>query len=162
MTVPGPTDIVGTTTEVDITYTTTCPVTETVTAPGTTYTTTFTTTSVCFTKVLTTLFATATAPPVVQTTEVVQYETITSLCPVTETKTIGGSTVVITWTSTSLIQTVVPTTVNVFTTQVTTEVGLLDSSLSCSYPLPVRRLLCRDSLLTCAPAFCSMPPPMCS
>jgi hypothetical protein len=39
------------------------------------------------------------------------YETITSLCPVTETKTISGEEVTVTYTTTSEIVTQVPTTV---------------------------------------------------
>ncbi|KAM3068751.1 hypothetical protein ACMFMG_010924 [Clarireedia jacksonii] len=46
VTVPGPTGVASTTTEVIITYTTTCPVESTITESGTTYTKTFTTTSV--------------------------------------------------------------------------------------------------------------------
>lgn len=103
----------GTTTEVDVTYTTVCPVTETVTGAGTTYTTEYTTTSVVYTKVLTTLYETVPGPAVTQTEGTVEYSTITSLCPVTETKTKGGSTIYVTWTSTSLITVVVPTTVDV-------------------------------------------------
>lgn len=41
--VPGPTSVSGTTTEITITYVTTCLETQTITLPGKTYTTTLTT-----------------------------------------------------------------------------------------------------------------------
>ena len=56
------------TTKVIVTYTTVCPVTETVTKPGHTYTTTYTTTSTVKTVVPTTVVITKTAPPVTKTT----------------------------------------------------------------------------------------------
>jgi hypothetical protein len=112
-TVPGPTAVVGSTTEVDVTYTTVCPVTDTITASGSTYTTEYTTTSVVYTQVHTTLYETVSSPPVTQTEGEVVYSTLTSLCPVTETKTVGGSTIHVTWTSTQLITTVYPTTIDV-------------------------------------------------
>ena len=110
---PGPTSVAGTTTEVDVTYTTLCPVTETVTGSGTTYTKTYTTTSAVLTKVRTTLYETVSGPAVTESEGVTNYQTITSLCPVTDTKTVGGSTVHVTWTSTRLITTYKPTTVDV-------------------------------------------------
>jgi hypothetical protein len=57
-----------TTTEVVVTYTTVCPVTETITEPGTTKTKTYTTTSTVKTKVPTTIVITKTEPPVTKTT----------------------------------------------------------------------------------------------
>ena len=61
-------DCVTLTTKVVVTYTTVCPVTETVTKPGHTYTSTYTTTSTIQTVVPTTIVITKTAPPVTQTT----------------------------------------------------------------------------------------------
>ncbi len=61
-------DCVTLTTKVVVTYTTVCPVTETVTKPGHTYTNTYTTTSTVQTVVPTTIVITKTAPPVYQTT----------------------------------------------------------------------------------------------
>ena len=55
---------------------------------------------------------TVTAPPTLSTKTDAVYQTITSLCPVTETKTIGGSVVIVTYTTTSLITAVVPTTID--------------------------------------------------
>jgi hypothetical protein len=57
------------TTKVIVTYTTVCPVTETVTKPGHTYTTVYTTTSTVKTVVPTTIVITKTAPPVTKSTE---------------------------------------------------------------------------------------------
>lgn len=54
-------------TEVIVTYTTVCPVTETYTKPGTTYTSTYTTTSTVKTAVPTTIVVTQTAPAVTKT-----------------------------------------------------------------------------------------------
>jgi hypothetical protein len=47
--------------------------------------------------------------------EVTSYST--TLCPVTETETISGSVVTVTYTSTSVIPVVVPTTIEVLTTE---------------------------------------------
>lgn len=55
------------TTKVIVTYTTVCPVTETVTKPGHTYTTTYTTTSTVKTAVPTTVVVTKTGPAVTKT-----------------------------------------------------------------------------------------------
>lgn len=57
------------TTKVIVTYTTVCPVTETHTKPGHTYTTTYTTTSTVKTTVPTTIVITKTAPPVTKSTD---------------------------------------------------------------------------------------------
>lgn len=54
------------------------------------------------TVVPTTYYTTVPGPATTATTDVVEQTTITSLCPVTETKTIGGSTVLVTWTSTEV------------------------------------------------------------
>lgn len=121
VTVTGPPQTIGTTTEVDVTYTTVCPVTETKTAPGGTYYETYTTTSVYVTKLHTIVYETATGPAVTKTEGDVVYETLTSLCPVTETKTIEGETVVVTWTSTSTIKTEVQTTATAYTSYTVTE-----------------------------------------
>lgn len=55
------------TTEVIVTYTTVCPVTETITQPGHTITKTYTTTSTVQTAVPTTIVITKTAPPITKT-----------------------------------------------------------------------------------------------
>ncbi|KAI0143576.1 hypothetical protein GGR57DRAFT_508051 [Xylariaceae sp. FL1272] len=106
-----PDTTIGTTTQVEITYTTTCPITEIITIGGSTHTQTRTVTSVVVTHVDTTVVETATAPPVTRTTRQVIRTTKTSLCPVTETKTVAGETVVATWFSTATIVTDVPFTV---------------------------------------------------
>ncbi|KAK8055305.1 hypothetical protein PG993_000532 [Apiospora rasikravindrae] len=116
-----PDTTVGTTTAVEVTYTTTCPVTETVTAPGHTYTTIYTTTSVAVTNVETIIYATVTGPAVTKTAATEVYTTLTSLCPVTETKTIEGETQVVVWTSTSTIHTVVPVTQTAYESYTVTE-----------------------------------------
>lgn len=68
---------------------------------------------------LLTFFSTTLAP---ETTwvETVAYETITSLCPVTETETVSGVEVTVIYTSTSLIVQEVPTTIIDYTTVLTT------------------------------------------
>jgi len=60
-------------------------------------------------------------PDVTESKKVVEYTTLTSLCPYTVTKTVGGSTVCITYYSTSTIVKEVPTEVPVYVTSVTTE-----------------------------------------
>lgn len=147
------------TTEVIYTYTTLCPITQIISEPGHTYTTTFTTTSTVEEVVLTTIVVTKTAPPVTKTEGegegdarpparsildasltvdqcAVVYTTKTELCPVIETTVVGGSTVEITWTSTSTIVTQVQQTQTVFTTSVVTEYETTDVYET------VRRLLC--------------------
>ncbi|KAK1501328.1 repetitive proline-rich cell wall protein, partial [Colletotrichum tamarilloi] len=120
-TVPGPTAVV-TATDVQLTtLTSLCPVTETYTEGGKTWTKTYTTTSTIVTHVPTKVWQTEKLPDVTKTEKDVEYTTITSLCPVTETKTIGGETVVVTYTSTSTIVTEVPTKVDVWTTVKTTQ-----------------------------------------
>lgn len=54
------------------------------------------------------------------------YTTLTELCPVTETKVVDGSTVEITWTSTSTIVTQVQQTETIYTTSVATEYETTD------------------------------------
>lgn len=116
------------TTEVVVTYTTLCPVTETITKPGHTYTTTYTTTSTVKTVKPTTYTVTQTGPAVTKTAGEVVYTTLTSLCPVTETTVVDGSTVEVTWTSTSTIVKVAPTEVVVTQTAppVTKTKGAID------------------------------------
>lgn len=147
------------TTRVIVTYTTVCPVTDTVTKPGNTYTTTYTTTSTVETAVPTTVVVTKTAPPVTKTEGegkdspgpgwlpgvsltiyrlAVVYTTLTELCPVTETKVVGGSTVEVTWTSTSTVVTKVAKTETVYTTSVVTEYETTD----------VYETVCRSAALT--------------
>ncbi|KAH7418218.1 hypothetical protein BKA64DRAFT_193113 [Cadophora sp. MPI-SDFR-AT-0126] len=105
-----------TTTEVYVTYTSLCPVTTTTTEGGKVYTKTYTTTSTVIDHVPTTIVETVELPDSTAYTGIGVTSTITSLCPVTETKTVGGDVVTATWTSTSLIYTVVPTKVDVYTT----------------------------------------------
>ncbi|KAG4030516.1 hypothetical protein MFRU_012g02490 [Monilinia fructicola] len=116
VTVPGPTGWETTTTDVVVTYTTTCPVEETITAPGTTYTKTYTTTSVVETVVPTTIVHTVTGPPHTTAVQTEVIETVTSLCPITDTTTISGKEVTVTYTTTSYYTTHVPTHVQVTTT----------------------------------------------
>ncbi|KAI1174204.1 hypothetical protein F4777DRAFT_555136 [Nemania sp. FL0916] len=110
VTVTKPDVTVGTTTKVEITYTTTCPVTTTTTVSGSTYTHVYTTTFVEVTQVVTTILATKTLPPITKTSDEVVFLTETHLWPHTETKTIAGSAVIVTWTSTSTVITQVPVT----------------------------------------------------
>ncbi|KAK0113159.1 hypothetical protein ONS95_014858 [Cadophora gregata] len=105
-----------TTTEVYVTYTSLCPVTQTTTETGKVYTKTYTTTSTVVDHVPTTIVETVELPDSTAYTGVGVTSTITSLCPITETKTIAGDVVTATWTSTSLIYTVLPTKVDVYTT----------------------------------------------
>lgn len=91
------------------TYTTLCPVTETKIAEGSTYYETYTTTSTIVSVLGATVEVTSTKPPVTQSTNALEYTTITSLCPITETKTVGGNTITEVWTSTSTIVTVAQT-----------------------------------------------------
>lgn len=105
-----------TTTQVYVTYTTICPVTTTATEGGKVYTKTYTTTSTVVNHVPTTIVESVKLPDSTAYTGIGVTSTITSLCPVTETKTIAGNVVTATWTSTSLIYTVVPTKVDVYTT----------------------------------------------
>ncbi|KAI9645775.1 hypothetical protein NHQ30_005208 [Ciborinia camelliae] len=116
VTVPGPTGWETTTTDVVVTYTTTCPVEETVTASGITYTQTYTATSVVETVVPTTIVNTITAAPHTTAVPIEVVETITSLCPVTETTTISGKEVTVTYTTTSFYTTRAPTYVEVTAT----------------------------------------------
>ncbi|PQE30657.1 repetitive proline-rich cell wall protein [Rutstroemia sp. NJR-2017a WRK4] len=130
VTIPGPTGVASTTTEVIITYTTTCPVESTITAPGTTYTKTFTTTSVVRTGISCSYnhlcYSTRTRfnnhvrslecaynkqTDVVNSAQTEVFETITSLCPVTQTTYISGKLETVTFTTTSLIYTHRKTTV---------------------------------------------------
>ncbi|KAF7562010.1 hypothetical protein G7046_g2129 [Stylonectria norvegica] len=102
-TVPGPTVTHGHTTEVEVTYTTVCPITETVTGEGTTHYKTDYSTSVVTTHVPTTIYETVPGPDVTKSETDVEYTTRTSLCPVTETKYVEGKEQTVTYTSTKLI-----------------------------------------------------------
>ncbi|KAG9233980.1 hypothetical protein BJ875DRAFT_424802 [Amylocarpus encephaloides] len=123
-----------TSTGVTTTYTTVCPVTETKIVVGSTYYETYTTTSTFVTAVISTVQATATSPPITEQTGTTNYITSTSLCPVTETETVEGSTVTKIWTSTSLIITHIPKVIKSFETAppATTTVGTLVLSTSTS------------------------------
>jgi hypothetical protein len=136
-----------------VTYetTTVCPVTITTTGKGTTYevtkwtTSTITVTSCAGGPCGGEATVTVPGPTVTKETGVTQYTTITSLCPVTETKTVGGSTVVVTWTSTSIIKTVVPTTVDVYTTKVTTEYETTDVFVTTTCPVTTYTTIVKGS-----------------
>ncbi|RDA94317.1 hypothetical protein CP533_3796 [Ophiocordyceps camponoti-saundersi (nom. inval.)] len=109
VTVPGPT-VTGVTTKlIEVTYTSLCPVKETITGPESTYVTTKTVTSAIVTKIPTTIYESVPGPAKTATATDVKYSTITSLCPVTKVTTIAGEEKTITYTTTSLIKTVVPT-----------------------------------------------------
>lgn len=69
------------------------------------------------------------------TVSAVVYTTLTELCPVTETKVVGGSTVEITWTSTSTIVTKVQETETVYTTSVATEYETTDVYTTVTCPV---------------------------
>lgn len=102
---------VVTTTQVYVTTTSLCPVTETHTEGGKTYTKTYTTTSTIVKQVPTTIYQTVKQPD--KTTDVVTwaYQTSTTYCPVTVVKTISGTPVTVVHTSTSLVVEKIPTTI---------------------------------------------------
>ncbi|PHH90587.1 hypothetical protein CDD83_3231 [Cordyceps sp. RAO-2017] len=117
VTVPGPV-VTGVTTKlVEVTYTSLCPVTETVTGPGHTYLTTHTVTSNIVTQVPTTIYESVPGPEETKTAVDVVYTTLTSLCPVTKVTTIAGQERTVTYTTTSLIKTTLPTTIAETVTQ---------------------------------------------
>merc|ERR1712219_91121 len=109
-----------TTTEVYVTYTSLCPVTTTTTEGGKVYTKTYTTTSTVVDHVPTTIVETVDGPDSTAYTNIGVTSTITSLCPITETKTIAGKPVEVIYTSTSLIVEKIPTTIYETTTLLTT------------------------------------------
>ncbi|EJT73208.1 hypothetical protein GGTG_10057 [Gaeumannomyces tritici R3-111a-1] len=109
------------TTVIDVVYTTTCPVTETIHKPGKVETTTFTTTSVVWTKVPTVIYTTLYGADKTETAKEVVHVTHTKFLPTTETKVLDGQTRTITYTKTQLVEEVVPTTIKVYTTQETTK-----------------------------------------
>ncbi|RAL59726.1 hypothetical protein DID88_000358 [Monilinia fructigena] len=123
VTVPGPTGWETTTTDVFVTYTTTCPVEETITAPGTTYTKTYTTTSVVETGMIFKVHRPTTIRPYCYWTtsndccsDRGYRDSYQFLCPVTDTTTISGKEVTVTYTTTSYYTTNVPTHFEVTTT----------------------------------------------
>ncbi|CRK47460.1 hypothetical protein BN1723_007557 [Verticillium longisporum] len=91
-----PPEHVTVTTEYEITITSLCPTTETITEHGTTYYNTYTTTDTIVTKVYTTLYETVKKPDVTHVEKATDYITKTIEKPVTETKYIDGHTSVIT------------------------------------------------------------------
>ncbi|KAI9050044.1 hypothetical protein LZ554_006189 [Drepanopeziza brunnea f. sp. 'monogermtubi'] len=103
-------------TGVTSTITSLCPITETTTIAGETIYKTWTSTSLIYNVLPTKVQATATAPPTTVAFATGVTSVITSLCPITETKTIAGETITEVWTSTSLIYTVVQTKVEEYTT----------------------------------------------
>lgn len=108
-TVPGPTVTAPVTTEVEVTYTTLCPTTETVYGPTETYLTTYTETSTILTHVPTTLYDTVPGEDVTHTEKDVVYSTLTSVYPVTKVTTLEGEEQTVTYTTTKLIETAIPT-----------------------------------------------------
>ncbi|EMR84602.1 putative repetitive proline-rich cell wall protein [Botrytis cinerea BcDW1] len=98
------------------TLTSLCPITETTTISGKEETVTYTSTSLYTTILPTYVEVTATAPDTTKTAVTGVVSTITSLCPVTETKTVSGSLVTVIYTTTSFIVTNIGTTVQVATT----------------------------------------------
>ncbi|KAH6897202.1 hypothetical protein B0T10DRAFT_455075 [Thelonectria olida] len=97
-----------------VTYTTvtTCPVTSTYTREGSTYCVTqLTTSTVVVTECKNCEGVTTVEGPDYTKTEVdVEYTTRTTVCPVTETKTVGGKEVTVVYTTTSVIEEAVHTT----------------------------------------------------
>lgn len=108
-TVPGPTVTEGTTTEVEVTYTTLCPTTETVYGPTETYLTTHTVTSTIVTHVPTIIYESVPGEDVTYTETDVAYSTLTSVYPITEVTTLDGEEQTVTYTTTKLIETQLPT-----------------------------------------------------
>jgi hypothetical protein len=133
--VPGKPEYESTTVYVTSTSTSLCPVTTTIYEGGHTITKVYTSTSTIYTKVPTVIYQTVHKPD--QTTHVVEQVTITStsLCPVYETKTVGGGVVTNTYTSTSTFVTVIPKTDYLTTTLApqTTNVVTYDYETHTSY-----------------------------
>ena len=91
------------------TITSLCPVTETKTIGGQVTTITYTTTEYIKKNAYTTIYETQKLPDTTQTAVEVEKSTVTSLCPVTEVKTVNGEVVTRTYTSTSIYVTQVQT-----------------------------------------------------
>ncbi|EGY14949.1 uncharacterized protein VDAG_06439 [Verticillium dahliae VdLs.17] len=105
-----PPEHVTVTTEYEITITSLCTTTETITEHGTTYYNTYTTTDTVVTKVYTTLYETVKKPDVTHVEKATDYITKTIEKPVTETKYIDGHTTVITHIETQVVTEHVPVT----------------------------------------------------
>lgn len=133
--VPGEPVKHATTTYYTVTSTSLCPITTTITKDGSTYTKTYTTTTTIYTKIPTVIYETVHKPD--ETTKVWEGVTVTStsLCPITETKTVGGDVVTLTYTSTSTFVTVIPKTEVEYTTLApqTTNIVTYDYHTSTSY-----------------------------
>ncbi|KAM5351267.1 hypothetical protein ACJ41O_003990 [Fusarium nematophilum] len=109
--------------ETDVVYytkTSLCPVTETKTIEGQVITEVYTSTEYIVEKVETTIYDQVKKPDVTKTDVAVVYHTKTSLCPVTETKTIEGQVVTQVYTSTEYVVEKVETTIPAYETIVKT------------------------------------------
>lgn len=111
VTVPGTTIHQEVTTELQVTYTSLCPTTETVYGPTSTYLTTRTLTSTIVTQIPTTIVQTVPGAQITHTATDIELATYTSLCPTTVVTTVGGEEVTVTYTTTVIVVTQVPTTV---------------------------------------------------
>lgn len=98
------------TTEVEVTVTSPCPTTEIVYEGGNTYTKTYTKYTTVVEKVPTTIYQTIKKPDQTVNEKAYETKTITKEYPVTETKYVGGETVVVVHTETEYIKTWVPVT----------------------------------------------------
>lgn len=107
-TVPGPIVTRTITEEIEVTYTSLCPVTETVHGPTKTFVTTYTSPSTIITYIPTTIYQTVSGEDITYTQTEVEYSIITSVYPVTKVTTIKGEEQTITFTTTELIETAVP------------------------------------------------------
>jgi hypothetical protein len=95
--------------EIEVTYTSLCPITETVHGPTQTYVTTYTSPSTIVTYIPTTIYETVPGGDVTYTKTEVKHSTITSVYPVTKVTTIEGEEQTVTFTTTKLIETAIPT-----------------------------------------------------
>jgi hypothetical protein len=102
------------------TSTSLCPITETQTVSGQEITVVYTSTSLIEIKVPTTIVEYTTEAPETISVETFVYSTSTSLCPITEIQTVSGQEITVVYTSTSLIEVKVPTTIVEYTTVLTT------------------------------------------
>ncbi|KAH7170240.1 hypothetical protein EDB81DRAFT_156836 [Dactylonectria macrodidyma] len=93
------------------TYTTVCPVTETKTVEGEVVTVVYTTTSVVTEAIKTTVYDHVEQPDTTKTAVDVAYSTYTTVCPVTETKTVEGEVITVVYTTTSIVKEAVQTTI---------------------------------------------------
>jgi len=120
VTVPGQPTTKIVESEAYTTYTTVCPVTETKTLEGSTIIEVYSSTSTVTELVKSTIEAYTTLAPITKSIITEVEVTSTSLCPVTEIKTVAGQEVTIVYTSTSLVVVKAPTTMYEYTTAFTT------------------------------------------